>query len=138
MLDNKFSHVRMAGAYVYGERAPRWPRFSWDNAERSRYTTQFNSSHFTRLEINPCSTGIESKTTPRKRENRGERVDETAREETLHRYNPARVCTCFTSTPRLFADSKLCRTMRVPLSAFSPADYKTGKREKACALLFYR
>ena len=43
-----------------------------------RYTTQFNSSHFTRLEINPCSTAIQSKTTPRKRES-GERVGETIR-----------------------------------------------------------
>lgn len=52
----------------------------------------------------------------RENERSGLREGRRRGERRSHRYNPARVCTCFTSTPRLFADSKLCRTIRVPLS----------------------
>lgn len=39
------------------------------------------------------------------------------------------VCTCFTLTPRLFADTKLWRTMRATLSLTCEKDYKTEKAE---------
>ncbi|EGI69496.1 hypothetical protein G5I_01786 [Acromyrmex echinatior] len=51
--------------------------------------------------------------------------------------NPGmRVCACFTSAPRMFADSKLCRTM--PAEPLSLADYKTRKNVKSPRMPFCR
>ncbi|KYM81329.1 hypothetical protein ALC53_08097 [Atta colombica] len=47
-----------------------------------------------------------------------------------------RVCACFTSAPRMFADSKLCRTM--PAEPLSLADYKTRKNVKSPRMPFCR
>lgn len=71
----------------------------------------------------------------RENERSGLREGRRRGERRSHRYNPARVCTCFTSTPRLFADSKLCRTIRVPLSR--SRIIKRGKGKTCLAALFF-
>lgn len=77
-------------------------------------TTQLNSSRFPRtnpdIMLASGSVSIENDT-----ENRPNPTGRAPRRPAL---NPGTcVCACFTSTPRLFADSKLCRTMpAAPLS----------------------
>lgn len=110
-----------------GRRAPAWGyiRLNWTRVAllpRARYNPDIMLARVPGARFN-------SKTTPS--------AAEKASGGAAPALNPGmRVCACFTSAPRLFADSKLCRTM--PAEPLSLADYKTGKNGKSPRMPFCR
>lgn len=102
-----------------GRRAPTWG-----------YTTQLNSSRLPRTNPDIMPARVRESVSIRKRHQARPKPTDAA-----PALNPGMcVCACFTSAPRLFADSKLCRTM--PAKPLSLADYKMGKNGKSSGCSF--
>jgi len=94
------------------------------------YTTQLNSSRFPRA---PNKSQYNTHSRSIRKRHRAQPTSTGA----VPASNPRmRVCACFTSAPRMFADSKLCRTM--PAEPLSLADYKTRKNVKSPRMPFCR